>query len=247
MEWYCSWWLIVIRYCGWLQSAYWWLKDGALLVMAIRGYWLVSFRQVRNEPSSDVPPAIREVLDAFAKPAGQGLQPLLLTEVKKMIEDYKGQWGWDSPAGPIHRDWITTAKQPKREPFGTKQRPIRPAVQKRLCLKRVSAARFFCALLKVRNKSQRQSMNERWIKHFSGTINGGTPNNPPVMIIFSVKQPPIARGFHACAYKPIWGLSLLIPSIIVDFCCLLWWTTRAWPWSTIEHDQLKIWTNSYNH
>eukprot|EP00438_Fugacium_kawagutii_P014042 Skav204149 [mRNA] locus=scaffold903:120177:122738:+ [translate_table: standard] len=48
-------------------------------------------RCVRNEPSSDVPPAIREVLDAFAKPAGQGLQPLLLSEVKKMIEDYKGQ------------------------------------------------------------------------------------------------------------------------------------------------------------
>ncbi|CAK9012347.1 Protein STIP1 homolog [Durusdinium trenchii] len=47
--------------------------------------------EVKNEPSSDVPPAIREVLDAFVKPAGQGLQPLLLAEVKKMIEDYKGQ------------------------------------------------------------------------------------------------------------------------------------------------------------
>ncbi|CAL1164513.1 unnamed protein product [Cladocopium goreaui] len=47
--------------------------------------------EVKNETSSDVPPAIREVLDAFAKPAGQGLQPLLLMEVKKMIEEYKGQ------------------------------------------------------------------------------------------------------------------------------------------------------------
>ena len=47
--------------------------------------------EVKNETSSDVPPAIREILDAFAKPAGQGLQPLLLTEVKKMIEEYKGQ------------------------------------------------------------------------------------------------------------------------------------------------------------
>ena len=47
--------------------------------------------EVKNEPSSDVPPAIREVLDAFVKPAGQGLQPLLLAEVRKMIEEYKGQ------------------------------------------------------------------------------------------------------------------------------------------------------------
>ena len=47
--------------------------------------------EVKNETSSDVPPAIREILDAFVKPAGQGLQPLLLTEVKKMIEEYKGQ------------------------------------------------------------------------------------------------------------------------------------------------------------
>ncbi|CAJ1442495.1 unnamed protein product [Effrenium voratum] len=47
--------------------------------------------EVKNEPSGDVPPAIREVLDAFVKPGGQGLQPLLLAEVKKMIEEYKGQ------------------------------------------------------------------------------------------------------------------------------------------------------------
>ena len=41
-------------------------------------YFFLSFSsEVKNETSSDVPPAIREVLDAFAKPAGQGLQPLL--------------------------------------------------------------------------------------------------------------------------------------------------------------------------
>jgi len=47
--------------------------------------------EVENKPSADAPPAIREVLDAFVKPAGQGLQPLLMAEVRKMIEEYKGK------------------------------------------------------------------------------------------------------------------------------------------------------------
>ncbi|CAE7515527.1 sti1 [Symbiodinium pilosum] len=47
--------------------------------------------EVKNEPASDVPPAIREVLDAFVKPAGQGLQPLVLAEIRKTIEEYKGK------------------------------------------------------------------------------------------------------------------------------------------------------------
>eukprot|EP00440_Ansanella_granifera_P050148 gb/GFBE01054351.1/.p1 GENE.gb/GFBE01054351.1/~~gb/GFBE01054351.1/.p1 ORF type:complete len:394 (+),score=144.74 gb/GFBE01054351.1/:1-1182(+) len=47
--------------------------------------------EVKNEPDANTPPAIREVLDAFVKPAGQGLQPLLLTEVRKLIEEYKGK------------------------------------------------------------------------------------------------------------------------------------------------------------
>jgi len=47
--------------------------------------------EIKNEPASDTPPALKEVLDAFAKPAGQGLQPLVLTEIKKLIEEYKGK------------------------------------------------------------------------------------------------------------------------------------------------------------
>jgi len=47
--------------------------------------------EVKNEAANDTPQAIREVLDAFVKPAGQGLQPMLLSEVRKLIEEYKGQ------------------------------------------------------------------------------------------------------------------------------------------------------------
>lgn len=47
--------------------------------------------EVKNEPASDTPQAIREVLDAFVKPAGQGLQPMLLSEIRKLIEEYKGK------------------------------------------------------------------------------------------------------------------------------------------------------------
>jgi len=47
--------------------------------------------EVKNEPASDTSPDIREVLDAFVKPAGQGLQPLVLSEIKKLIEEYKGK------------------------------------------------------------------------------------------------------------------------------------------------------------
>lgn len=47
--------------------------------------------EVKVEVNLDTPPAVREVLDAFVKPAGQGLQPLVLAEIRKMIEEYKGK------------------------------------------------------------------------------------------------------------------------------------------------------------
>ena len=91
--------------------------------------------EVKNETSSDVPPAIREILDAFVKPAGQGLQPLLLTEVKKMIEEYKGQWGnsWWKTAG--QKGWLTRPTfcgQSDGLASRTKDQLIRPAVQKKV-------------------------------------------------------------------------------------------------------------------
>jgi len=47
--------------------------------------------EVEMKMNSDVPPAVREVLNAFVKPAGQGLQPLLLKEIKSIIAEYKGK------------------------------------------------------------------------------------------------------------------------------------------------------------
>ena len=97
--------------------------------------------EVKNETSSDVPPAIREILDAFAKPAGQGLQPLLLTEVKKMIEEYKGQWGNSSKKPPDsgqkepdgRTDRLFAAKVKLQSARSrTKDQLIRPAVQQKV-------------------------------------------------------------------------------------------------------------------
>jgi hypothetical protein len=47
--------------------------------------------EVKVEVGQNTPPAVREVLDAFAKPAGQGLQPLVLAEIRKIIAEYKGK------------------------------------------------------------------------------------------------------------------------------------------------------------
>merc|ERR1719362_2395395 len=45
--------------------------------------------EVKSEVDGDTPAAVREVFDAFVKPAGQGLQPLLLAEIQKLVEEYK--------------------------------------------------------------------------------------------------------------------------------------------------------------
>jgi len=45
--------------------------------------------ELKAQPSSDTAPAAREVIDAFAKPAGQGLQPLLREQLKKFVDEYK--------------------------------------------------------------------------------------------------------------------------------------------------------------
>jgi len=47
--------------------------------------------EVKVEIDSGAPPAVREVIDAFVKPAGQGLQPLVLAKVDELIEEYKGK------------------------------------------------------------------------------------------------------------------------------------------------------------
>jgi len=47
--------------------------------------------EVSVEISQDTPGAVREVLAAFVKPAGQGLQPVVLAEIRKFIEEYKGK------------------------------------------------------------------------------------------------------------------------------------------------------------
>jgi len=41
------------------------------------------------EVNGETPQAVREVFDAFVKPAGQGLQPLILKELKNLVEEYK--------------------------------------------------------------------------------------------------------------------------------------------------------------
>jgi len=45
--------------------------------------------EVKIEVGGETPAAVREVFDAFVKPAGQGLQPLLLAEIQKLVEEYK--------------------------------------------------------------------------------------------------------------------------------------------------------------
>lgn len=45
--------------------------------------------EISVEIDGSSPPAVREVMDAFVKPAGQGLQPLLTAEIRKLIEEYK--------------------------------------------------------------------------------------------------------------------------------------------------------------
>lgn len=47
--------------------------------------------EVKVEMDNSTPPAVREVFDAFVKPAGQGLQPLVMAEIRKMVEEYKGK------------------------------------------------------------------------------------------------------------------------------------------------------------
>eukprot|EP00933_Yihiella_yeosuensis_P082344 TRINITY_DN9619_c0_g2_i1.p1 TRINITY_DN9619_c0_g2~~TRINITY_DN9619_c0_g2_i1.p1 ORF type:complete len:392 (+),score=110.33 TRINITY_DN9619_c0_g2_i1:86-1261(+) len=44
--------------------------------------------EVKVEMNSDAPPATREAFGGFVKPAGQGLQPLVTEEVKKLIKKY---------------------------------------------------------------------------------------------------------------------------------------------------------------
>lgn len=45
--------------------------------------------EIKTETDSSTPPAVREVFDAFVKPGAQGLQPLVVAEVSKLIEEYK--------------------------------------------------------------------------------------------------------------------------------------------------------------
>merc|ERR1719188_1689954 len=47
--------------------------------------------EVKMEVNSDSAPELREVFNAFVKPAGQGLQPLILKELNKVIEEYKAK------------------------------------------------------------------------------------------------------------------------------------------------------------
>jgi hypothetical protein len=47
--------------------------------------------EVEMKVNSDVPPAVREVISAFVKPGGQGLQPLVMKEIRAIIEEYKGK------------------------------------------------------------------------------------------------------------------------------------------------------------
>lgn len=46
--------------------------------------------EVKIEIGTGTPQAIRDVFEAFVKPAGQGLQPLVHAEIRKLIEEYKG-------------------------------------------------------------------------------------------------------------------------------------------------------------
>jgi len=44
--------------------------------------------ELKVDISAETPPAIREVINAFVKPAGQGLQPLVMAQIKKVVEEY---------------------------------------------------------------------------------------------------------------------------------------------------------------
>merc|ERR1712150_179385 len=45
--------------------------------------------EVKNKVDAVTNPQIREVLESFVKPAGQGLQPLIAAEIQKFIAEYK--------------------------------------------------------------------------------------------------------------------------------------------------------------
>jgi len=45
--------------------------------------------EVKIEVDGDTPAAVREVFGSFVKPAGQGLQALVLDEIQKLVEEYK--------------------------------------------------------------------------------------------------------------------------------------------------------------
>jgi len=47
--------------------------------------------EVEMKVDSNVAPAVREVFNAFVKPGGQGLQPLVVKEIRAIIEEYKGK------------------------------------------------------------------------------------------------------------------------------------------------------------
>lgn len=44
--------------------------------------------ELETNVDNSTPQSVREVLDAFAKPGGQGLQPLLKDELKKLVAEY---------------------------------------------------------------------------------------------------------------------------------------------------------------
>jgi len=45
--------------------------------------------EVKMEVDGETPQAVREVFDAFVKPAGQGFQCLVLEKLKNLVEEYK--------------------------------------------------------------------------------------------------------------------------------------------------------------
>merc|ERR1711972_438569 len=47
--------------------------------------------EVNFEIGKDTAPSMREVFNAFAKPAGQGLMPTVVSTIKKVIDEYKQQ------------------------------------------------------------------------------------------------------------------------------------------------------------
>lgn len=47
--------------------------------------------ELKAQPTADTPPAAREIIDAFAKPAGQGLQPLIRDALATFVAEYTKQ------------------------------------------------------------------------------------------------------------------------------------------------------------